>query len=123
MNFGSGVLIAVLLLALPGAVVGWAGGLRWAPAMALGPVLTYGVVGLAIVPFGALGIRWDALSALVVLAAVALALLGGRVLLAGRHGARPAPRSRPYADWRAGSTCCTSPPTARRMCSSSASGR
>ena len=94
MNFGSGVLIAVLLLALPGAVVGRAGGLRWALAVALGPVLTYGVVGLAIVPFGALGIRWDALSALVVLAAVALALLGGRVLLAGRHGARPAPRSR-----------------------------
>lgn len=94
MNFGSGVLIAVLLLALPGAVVGWAGGLRWALAMALGPVLTYGVVGLATVPFGALGIRWDALSALAALAAVALTLLGGRVLLARRRGVRPGHRFR-----------------------------
>ena len=94
MNFGSGVLIAVLLLALPGAVVGRAGGLRWALAVALGPVLTYGVVGLAIVPFGALGIRWDALSALAALAAVALPLLGGRVLLARRRGVRPVHRFR-----------------------------
>ncbi|MCB1263801.1 MAG: hypothetical protein KDB56_04275 [Mycobacterium sp.] len=95
MNFGSGVLTAVLLLAVPGAVVGWAGGLRWPAALAVGPVLTYGVVGLAVVPFGALGIRWDAVSALAALAAVTLALLGGQVLLArhvlfdGRDGARP----------------------------------
>lgn len=44
------------------------------PALAVGPVLTYGVVGAAIVPFGALGIRWDGLTALAALAgAIALA--------------------------------------------------
>ena len=73
-NFGSGLLVAVLLLTIPGAVVARAGGLRTLPALAVGPVLTYGVVGAAIVPFGALGIRWDGLTALAALAgAIALA--------------------------------------------------
>lgn len=87
MNFGPGVLIAVLLLAVPGALVARAGGLRWAPATAVGPALTYGVVGLFIVPFGALGIRWTALTALMALAAVIVAVLGYRVLLTRRPGA------------------------------------
>ena len=85
MNFGSGVLIAVLLLALPGAVVACAGGLRAPLAVAVGPALTYGVVGLATVPFGAIGIRWDALSALLTFAAVAGLVFGNRVLLTRRR--------------------------------------
>ncbi len=81
MNFGSGVLIAVLLLTVPGAVVARAGGLRWPAAIATGPALTYGVVALAIVPFGALGVRWNAVTAATVLAGVCLLLIGYRVLL------------------------------------------
>lgn len=84
MNFGVGVLAAVLLLIVPGALVGRAGGLRTIPALALGPVLTYGVVGLAIVPFGAIGIRWNAVSALGALAAVAALAWLIRILLG--HG-------------------------------------
>lgn len=87
MNFGSGVLIAVLLLALPGAVVARAGGLRWPLAIAVGPALTYGVVGLAIVPFGALGIRWNAVSALLTFASVMGLVLAYRVLPGSRRSA------------------------------------
>ena len=97
MNFGSGVLIAVLLMALPGAVVGRAGGLRWPLAVAVGPALTFGVVGLVVVPFGALGIRWNAGSAAVVFVALVDVILGYRLLIARRRGAhyRPPRRHRP----------------------------
>jgi len=95
-NFGSGVLIAVLLLALPGAVIGIAGGLRWPLAVAVGPALTYGVVGLVVVPFGALGVRWNAGIAAVVFAALADVILGYRLLIAKRRGVHHRPsRSRP----------------------------
>lgn len=33
--------------------------LRWPVAIAVGPALTYGVVALAIIPYGALGIPWN----------------------------------------------------------------
>jgi D-galactosaminyltransferase len=81
-NFGFGVLIAVLLLTLPGAVVARAGRLSWPVAIAVGPALTYGVVGLAIIPFGALGIPWNALTALAALVVVTAIVLGLRILLA-----------------------------------------
>ncbi|NBQ43114.1 MAG: hypothetical protein EBU23_11610, partial [Mycobacteriaceae bacterium] len=68
MNFGTGVLSAILLLTVPGALVGRAGGLRWPLALAVAPALTYGVVGLVIVPFGAVGMPWNALTALLALA-------------------------------------------------------
>ena len=82
MNFGFGVLAAVLLLILPGAAVALAGRLNWPVAVAVGPALTYGVVGLAILPFGALGIPWNALTALLALLAVTAVVLAARVLLA-----------------------------------------
>lgn len=82
MNFGTGVLAAVVLMAAPGAMVGRTAGLRWPLAVAVGPVLTYGVVALAIVPFGAVGIRWNALSAMAVLA-VAMGLAAGARRLLG----------------------------------------
>ena len=85
MNFGTGVLAAVVLMIVPGAVVARAGGLRWPLAAAVGPVLTYGVVALAIVPFGAVGIRWNALSALLTFAAVAGVAAGTRLLLGRRQ--------------------------------------
>lgn len=81
MNFGFGVLGAVLLLTLPGAVVAVAGRLSWPVAIAVGPALTYGVVALAIVPFGAVGIPWNAWTALLALAVVAGLVLGLRILL------------------------------------------
>ncbi len=90
MNFGAGLLCAVLLLVVPGAVVGLAGGLRRPLAVAVGPVLTYGAVGLAIVPFGALGVRWTPLSALAALAVVAAAAAGLRLLPTRRSPASPA---------------------------------
>lgn len=89
MSFGFGVLIAVLLLILPGAAVALAGRLRWYVALGVGPVLTYGVVGLAIIPFGAIGIRWNVWTALLALAIVTAAVFGLRILLARYRAADP----------------------------------
>ncbi len=71
------VLLAVLLLVAPGATVARAYRLALPIAVAAGPALTYGVVALAIVPFGAIGIPWNpwtALFALAVVTAVAACL-------------------------------------------------
>ena len=76
-GLGFGTLTAVLLLVLPGTVVARAARLTWPIAVAVGPALTYGVVGLVIIPYGALGIPWNAwtaLLALVVVSAVAASL-------------------------------------------------
>lgn len=87
------MLIAVALMTVPGALVARAGGLRWPLAAALSPALTYGVVGLATVPFGAVGIRWSAASALAALAGVtALAFLTARLLTRYRRPGGPTPR-------------------------------
>jgi uncharacterized membrane protein YGL010W len=71
------VLIALSLLVIPGAIVARAGRLAWPTAIAVGPALTYGTVAVAIVPFGALGIRWNlwtAVFALAVMTAIAICL-------------------------------------------------
>ena len=65
-----GVLLAVLLLVVPGATVARACRLSWPAAVAVGPALTYGVVALAIVPFGAIGIPWNPWTAFFALAVV-----------------------------------------------------
>jgi hypothetical protein len=65
-----GVLAAILLLVLPGSLVGRSAGLIWPVAIAVGPALTYGVVGLVIIPYGALGIPWNAWTALLALVVV-----------------------------------------------------
>jgi hypothetical protein len=65
-----GVLIALLLLVIPGAIVARVCRLTWPTAVAVGPALTYGIVALAIVPFGALGVPWNAWTALFALAVV-----------------------------------------------------
>jgi D-galactosaminyltransferase len=80
-SFGFGVLIALVLLAIPGAIVGRAGRLTWPTAVAVGPALTYGIVALAIVPFGALGIPWNAWTALFAAALVTGAALCLRIVL------------------------------------------
>jgi len=101
-NFGTGVLTAVIMMIAPGALVGRAAGLRWSLAVAVAPVLTYGVVALALVPFGALGIRWNAWSGAAVLAGVSILVLGYRILLGrfGNAGSRP-PEIVRGPDWAA----------------------
>ena len=80
-SLGFGVLIALFLLVLPGAIVARVGRLTWPTAVAVGPALTYGVVALSIVPFGALGVPWNAWTALFALVVVTGIALGLRVAL------------------------------------------
>jgi hypothetical protein len=71
------MLVALFLLIIPGAIVGRTAQLTWPVAVAVGPALTYGVVALAILPMGAVGIPWNgwtALLALLVVVAVVAAL-------------------------------------------------
>lgn len=81
---------ALLLLVLPGALVAAGARLTWPLAITVGPALTYGLVGLAIVPFGAWGIPWNAgtaLATLVVVGALVAGLARGvRGLLDRRSG-------------------------------------
>jgi hypothetical protein len=74
--------MALLLLVIPGAIVARAGRLTWPTAIAVAPALTYGVVALAIVSFGALGVPWNAWTALFALAVVTGVALCLRIALA-----------------------------------------
>jgi D-galactosaminyltransferase len=80
-SLGFGVLIALLLLVIPGAIVARISRLTWPTAVAVGPALTYGVVALAIIPFGALGVPWNGWTALFALAVIAGIALGLRIAL------------------------------------------
>ena len=84
MSFGYGVLLALALLVVPGAIIARCSGIGWPAAVAVGPALTYGAVAMAIVPFGALGVPWNAWTALLVLAVIAGAATGLRALLRRR---------------------------------------
>lgn len=75
MSFACGVLAAVFLLSVPGMLVALAGRLSWPIALAVGPVLTFGVVGLVIIPFGAVGIAWSAGTGALALAGVIVIVL------------------------------------------------
>jgi len=66
------VLVALLLLVIPGAIVARTAQLTWPVAVAVGPALTYGVVALAILPMGAVGIPWTAWTALLALVVVVI---------------------------------------------------
>ena len=103
-NFGFGVLAAVLLVILPGAAVALAGRLNWPVAVAVGPALTYGVVGLTILPFGALGVPWNALTALLPPCSRPAVVLAARVLLAGsaRAAVSPSALGPTGSPWRRG---------------------
>ncbi|MGH3525269.1 MAG: DUF6541 family protein, partial [Mycobacterium sp.] len=88
MGLGFGVGAALLLLIVPGAVIAAGARLTWPAAVAVGPALTYGAVGLAIVPFGAVGIPWNAwtaLATLVVIAALVAGLAAGLRMLLARY--------------------------------------
>jgi D-galactosaminyltransferase len=77
-----GTLIALFLLIAPGAIVGRIAQLTWPIAIAVAAALTYGVVALAIIPFGALGIPWNGWTALAALAAVCVLMAGLQLLFA-----------------------------------------
>ena len=81
MTLGVGVLAAVLLMVAPGGLVGRVARLPGPIAIATGPALTYGIVGLAIVPFGAVGIPWNAATAGLALAVVLIVAAILRVML------------------------------------------
>jgi hypothetical protein len=76
-----GVLVALLLLVIPGAIVGRAAQLTWPVAVAVGPALTYGVVALAIIPMGAIGVPWNGWTALVALLLVVAVVVGLHFML------------------------------------------
>jgi D-galactosaminyltransferase len=84
------MLIALFSLIVPGAIVGRISQLTWPIAIAVGPALTYGVVALAIIPFGAIGIPWNGWTALAALAAVCVVMVCLQPLLAGYRDARTA---------------------------------
>jgi len=75
-SLASGVLVALLLLVIPGAIIARAAQLTWPVAVAVGPALTYGTVALAILPLGAVGIPWNLWTALLALPAVVLIAFG-----------------------------------------------
>ncbi len=77
-----GTLIALIVLIAPGTIVARVSQLTWPVAVAVGPALTYGVVALAIIPYGAIGIPWNGWTALAALAAVCLVMTGLQLLLA-----------------------------------------
>ncbi|WP_319448502.1 MULTISPECIES: DUF6541 family protein [unclassified Mycobacterium] len=89
MSLASGVLIALLLLVVPGAIVARAAQLTWPVAVAVGPALTYGVVALAILPMGAVGIPWNAWTALLALVLVVILVTIAHIALS-RFRDRPA---------------------------------
>jgi hypothetical protein len=98
-SFGFGVLTALLLLVMPGAIVARIGRLTLPSSIAVGPALTYGVVAVAIMPFGALGIPWNAWSAMFAVAVVAGLVWGLRILSARFRD--PDAESRAISRWPA----------------------
>jgi D-galactosaminyltransferase len=77
-----GTLTALFLLITPGTIVARITQLTWPVAIAVGPALTYGVVALAIIPYGALEIPWNGWTALGALAVVCVVATGLQMLLA-----------------------------------------
>ncbi|ANR91760.1 DUF6541 family protein [Mycobacterium avium] len=82
MGLWFGTLIALFLLIAPGAIIARISQLTWPIAVAVGPALTYGMVALAIIPFGAIGIPWNGWTALAALVVVCLLMTGLQLLLA-----------------------------------------
>lgn len=86
MSFAFGVATALLLLFIPGWLIGRAFGLPTHSAAATAPALTYGLVGLCIVTFGSIGIPWNSVSAgFALLGAIVIARLIWRRLRPKEH--------------------------------------
>ncbi len=93
MSLASGVLVALLLLVIPGAIIARTAQLTWPIAVAVGPALTYGTVTLAILPMGAVGIPWNLGTALLALVFVVAVVAVLQAALAHRRS--PAPEGQP----------------------------
>ena len=110
MGLWFGTLIALFLLIAPGAIIARISQLSWPVAVAVGPALTFGVVALAIIPFGAIGIPWNGWTALAALVVVCLLMIGLQLLLARYRDrdaeARGSAAGRPS---RWGRACCWAP--------------
>ncbi len=89
MSLASGLLVALALLVIPGAIIARTAQLTWPTAIAVGPALTYGTVALAIVPLGAIGVPWNLGTALLVLLVVVAAITGLQAVLARRDADSP----------------------------------
>ncbi|BCZ22269.1 membrane protein [Mycobacterium senriense] len=89
----------MFLLIAPGAIIARISQLSWPVAVAVAPALTYGVVALAIIPFGAIGIPWNGWTALASLAVVCVLMIGLQLLL-GRYRDRDA-EARSVSRWPA----------------------
>ncbi|WP_407685344.1 DUF6541 family protein [Mycobacterium sp. HUMS_1102779] len=82
MGFWFGTLIALFLLIAPGTIVARISQLSWPVAIAVGPPLTYGMVALAIIPLGAVGVPWNGWTALATLVLAGAVMTGLQLLLA-----------------------------------------
>ncbi|WP_410637289.1 DUF6541 family protein [Amycolatopsis sp. lyj-346] len=101
-----GFLLVLAAFWLPGAVFGVAIGLRGWTLGAAAPVLTFGIVALAVPLLGGTGIRWTALSVTLWTLAVSAAGFGvtwavSRFTRRRRPDAEAAPPERPRWSWRA----------------------
>lgn len=125
MSFAFGVAAALLLLFIPGWLIGRALGLPTHSAAVTAPALTYGLVGLCIVAFGSIGIPWNSLSAGFALSvrSSSRACCGAGCGQKGRPNKprhKIAPRSSPShsasrSGWRSSSTrSCAGSPTGNR---------
>ena len=95
MSFAFGVATALLLLFIPGWLIGRAFGLPTHSAAVTAPALTYGLVGLCIVTFGSIGIPWNSVSAgFALLGAIVVARLLWRWLRPKEHAEQFASQSR-----------------------------
>ncbi|WP_343709906.1 DUF6541 family protein [Mycobacterium sp.] len=105
MGLAFGTLSALLLLIVPGATIAHVARLSWPVSVAVGPAATYGVVALAIIPYGGAGIGWNAwtaLAALVVVTAVMVVLRFALARFRDADGESRAVRGRPAATMAAG---------------------
>lgn len=87
------MLVALLLLVIPGAIIARTAQLTWPTAVAVGPTLTYGTVALAILPMGAVGIPWNLWTALLALLIVVGVVAGLQAVLKRRR--EPTPEGQP----------------------------
>ncbi|WGI35740.1 hypothetical protein QDT91_01935 [Mycolicibacterium aubagnense] len=65
-------------MVLPGAITARVAQLTWPVAIAVGPAVTYGIVALAVVPLGAVGVPWNGWTALLAFVIVVAVVAGLR---------------------------------------------
>lgn len=65
-------------MVLPGAITARAAQLTWPVAIAVGPAVTYGIVALAVIPLGAVGVPWNGWTALLAFVIVVAVVAGLR---------------------------------------------